>query len=150
MNTHPTNPHVLTLPSGAIRSLSYVGSYPIGYVCPVGVVCAACLTDGDVPIASVTAHGECSDDGECSECGGPFGPLPAEYPGERDDYFSDVRWAREHWEALQEPCDSPDCTDGDCDCHSSETIMLSIGYADVWQDGEVVSHGVVVLNVSDD
>jgi hypothetical protein len=62
----------------------------------------------------------------------------------------DLDHARETWEALQEPCDAPECqiTDGngepawpECDCHNSEIIMTSMGYVDVFQDGEVVANG---------
>jgi hypothetical protein len=51
----------------------------------------------------------------------------------------DIEHARATWAALNE---DPDNYDG------PETIMLSIGYADVWLDGDVVAFGKVVANVS--
>lgn len=61
---------------------------------------------------------------------------------ERDDFATAVAV----WEELQEPCECPDYPD--CDCNASEVIMLSTGYAEVYQDGDVVQHGRVIFNIA--
>jgi hypothetical protein len=66
----------------------------------------------------------------------------------------DKKHCRETWEALQLPCDSPDCQPEDgswseCDCHNSEIIMTSIGYVEVYQDGEVVAYGQTIHHCDD-
>lgn len=61
----------------------------------------------------------------------------------------DWQWCHETWEGLQGPCDSPDCTDGGCDCQNSEIVVVSNGYAEVFKDGDVVQHGTVLFNVSE-
>jgi len=46
---------------------------------------------------------------------------------------------------LREPDETFDCCEsGGCDCHISETIMTSFGYAEAYRDGEVISGGRVV------
>lgn len=70
----------------------------------------------------------------------------------------DLKHLEEDWNELQQPCDSPDCETRDengdltwpeCDCHSSRTVTLSNGYAEVWADGDVVQYGLIVANVAD-
>jgi hypothetical protein len=61
----------------------------------------------------------------------------------------DMRECRETWEGLLHMCRlSHDADPFPPD--ESETVMLSIGYADVWLDGDVVAHGVVLANVAED
>ena len=36
------------------------------------------------------------------------------------------------------------------DCYSSETVALSIGYAEVWKDGAVVTNGQEIADVGDE
>lgn len=74
-----------------------------------------------------------------------------------DDEFaaevhSDWKHAHETWERLDadEPCDDPTCTWPNCDCNSSETIMLSTGYAEVYRDGAVISGGRTVFRADED
>ena len=58
-------------------------------------------------------------------------------------------------EALQngrawcEHCSADEGHDTVCvsDCYTSEIVMLSTGYADVWCDGDVVQYGRVVWSV---
>lgn len=54
----------------------------------------------------------------------------------------------ETWKGLQEPCDCPECSDG-CDCQNSEVIMTSIGYVEVFRDGDVVAFGQVIYTCAD-
>lgn len=54
----------------------------------------------------------------------------------------------ETWRELQEPCDCGSYPD--CDCNNSEIVMLSNGYAEVYQDGDVVQFGTTIANVSDE
>ena len=97
--------------------------------------------------------GELNDDYECPNCDPNV--LSTE---DAEALESDCAWAFKHWAALQDPCEEPDCetfnAEGDrvwpdCDCHSSEIIMLSTGYAVVWRDGDVVSGGAVIFTVGD-
>jgi len=65
----------------------------------------------------------------------------------------DWKHCEETWEALQGPCDSPDCQTEDggwpeCDCQGSEIVVIDCGYAEVWQDGGVVLGGSILFNVS--
>ncbi len=58
---------------------------------------------------------------------------------------ADRRHLRQVWNELNrtERCDDPTCTldTAGCDCRSSEVVMSSIGYVEVWQDGEVTGYG---------
>ena len=66
----------------------------------------------------------------------------------------DHQHCTEVWESLQDPCDSPDCQPPDdswpaCDCRSSEIVVLSTGYAEVWFDGDVIQYGKIIANVAE-
>ena len=67
----------------------------------------------------------------------------------------DIDHCFEAWRELQEPCDSPDClrATGEfystCDCRSSDTVCLSFGYAEVWNDGDVIAYGHTIANVKE-
>ena len=61
---------------------------------------------------------------------------------------SDLHHARETWHELQLPCECEmrgEC----CDCHSSEIVMLSTGYAEVWRNGDVTQFGCIIADVSE-
>lgn len=45
------------------------------------------------------------------------------------------------------PGEGASCLYPDCDCHDSEIIMLSSGYADACIDGSIIQHGIVVYKV---
>lgn len=65
----------------------------------------------------------------------------------------DKRHCIETWKALQAR-DCEGCTDCDdpenSDCFDSEVVMLSIGYAEVYQDGEVNAFGITIYNCAED
>lgn len=66
-----------------------------------------------------------------------------------DDHVSDVRHIEETVARLREPTEAcaKACTYPDCDCHASEVVMLSSGYADVYQGGDVVQYGKIIYVV---
>jgi hypothetical protein len=68
--------------------------------------------------------------------------------GVYDNHVSDIHHIAQTIEGLRNPTEHVDCPeDGvSCDCFSSEIVMLSSGYAEVWRDGDVVSGGVVIYN----
>jgi hypothetical protein len=59
----------------------------------------------------------------------------------REDYD----WLLESWEAMIESEEEdPGSIDG------PEDVMTSVGYVELWLDGDVVSHGNLILNLADD
>ena len=69
-----------------------------------------------------------------------------------DSAVSDIKHIRKTIKGLREPDEHVDC-DGDgvsCDCFVSEIVMLSIGYAEVYRDGDVVSGGRTIYKEEDD
>ena len=66
-----------------------------------------------------------------------------------DNHVSDVKHIQETVESLRNPTEAcgEGCNYPDCDCHASETVMLSSGYAEVYQDGDVISSGKVIYHV---
>ena len=65
----------------------------------------------------------------------------------------DKQQCTDTWAKLQ-AADCEECTDCDdpssADCFNSETIMTSIGYVEVYNDGEVIAYGVVIFDASED
>ena len=65
----------------------------------------------------------------------------------------DIEHCKATWEDLYKR-DCAGCTDCDdpesADCFNSETVMTSIGYAEVYADGEVVVYGQVLFTVSEE
>jgi len=68
----------------------------------------------------------------------------------------DIFHATATWQALVNPtpCGASSCPlltgnpDG-CDCNDSEVILTSIGYVEVYRDGDVIAHGRTLANVGD-
>ena len=65
---------------------------------------------------------------------------------------SDFAHCHATWQGLQaRDCSGcTDCNDPESsDCFTSETVMCSFGYAEVYADGDVISGGVWLFSVSE-
>ena len=61
----------------------------------------------------------------------------------------DIAHLHQTWHGLHDPSEPCGCENA-CDCHDSEIVAASVGYVEVWHDGTVVAHGIVIADVADD